>query len=247
MSKKVSQHEQVIEIMAKNGGYATLGYLYNKVDVSNWITKTPFKSINRIVQDERFFFKIKPGLWALKNMQNEVLKSLSIEKGGVKKNEEFNHSYFQGLLIEIGNIKGFSTFVPNQDKNRLFLNKPLGEISTIENIYEFSYEFFVKRARTIDVIWFNEKKMPASFFEVEHSTAIYNSLIKFSDLKDFYSNFCIVADNARKREYESKMEANVFMQMKNRISFMSYEELSEAHTSTHKFYSSQKGFSFLNN
>ena len=244
MIKKISQHEQVIDVMFDNGGYATLGYLYNKVNVSDWKTKTPFKSINRIVQDERFFFKIKPGLWALKSMQNEVLKVLSIEKGGVKKNEEFNHSYFQGLLIEIGNIKGFSTFVPNQDKNRLFLNKPLGQISTIENIYEFSYEFFVKRARTIDVIWFNEKNMPTSFFEIEHSTDIYNSLIKFSDLKDFYSNFCIVADNVRKREYESKMDANVFKQMRNRITFMSYEELSKFTPQLTNFILHRKDFLF---
>lgn len=198
MKEKISQHEQVIKVMAHNGGYATLGYLYHNVNVSDWTTKTPFKSINRIVQDERFFFKIKPGLWALKNMKNEVLKTLSIEIGKEKKTEEFNHSYFQGLLVEIGNITGFQTFVPNQDKNRLFLNKPLGKITTIETIHQFSYEFFVRRAKTIDVIWFNKRNMPSSFFEVEHSTDIYNSLIKFSDLKDFSSNFCIVADLVRK-------------------------------------------------
>ncbi|ODS32955.1 MAG: hypothetical protein SCARUB_01894 [Candidatus Scalindua rubra] len=65
--KKKYQHEQVINAMAKNDGFATLGYLYKNVDVSDWKTKTPFKSINRIVQDNRFFFRIKPGLWALKS------------------------------------------------------------------------------------------------------------------------------------------------------------------------------------
>ncbi len=78
MKEKISQHEQVIQVMANNGGYATLGYLYHNVNVSNWGTKTPFKSINRIVQDDRYFFRIKPGLWALKEMQKEVLKTLSI-------------------------------------------------------------------------------------------------------------------------------------------------------------------------
>lgn len=150
-----------------------------------------------------------------------------------------------GLLVEVGNLKGFDTFIPNQDKNGLFLNKPLGEVSSIENIPVFSYEFFVRRARTIDVIWFNEKKMPSSFFEVEHSTNIYNSLIKFSDLRDFYSTFCIVADNARKREYESKLKTNVFNEMRERISYMTYDELSEIHTNTFKLSKSHKNFSFL--
>lgn len=245
MKDKISQHEQVIKVMANNGGYGTLGYLYHNVDVSDWGTKTPFKSINRIVQDKRFFFKIKPGLWALRNMQAEVLKKFAIQEGKKKKSEEFNHSYFQGLLVEIGNNKGFGTFVPNQDKNRLFLNKPLGEIATLETIYHFSYDLFIKRARTIDVIWFNERKMPSSFFEVEHSTDIYNSLIKFSDLRDFFSNFCIVADKARKREFEGKISASVFQELKNRISFMSYEELSEIHTNTYKLLKSQENFTFL--
>ena len=57
MENKIPQYKQVIEVMADNGGYATLGYLYQNVDVSDWTTKTPFKSINRIVQDERFFFQ----------------------------------------------------------------------------------------------------------------------------------------------------------------------------------------------
>jgi hypothetical protein len=179
MENKKTQREQVIEVISKNGGYATLGYLYHKVDVSTWGTKTPFKSINRIVQDKKYFFRIKPGLWALKSMQDEVLKVFAIQQGNEKRIEEFNHSYFQGLLVEIGNIKGFRTFVPNQDKKKLFLNKKLGEITTLETIYNFSYDLFIKRARTVDVIWFNERRMPSSFFEVEHSTDIYNSLIKF--------------------------------------------------------------------
>ena len=245
MKSKLSQHKQVIEVMAKNGGYATLGYLYQNVDISDWSTKTPFKSINRIVQDERFFFKIKPGLWALKEKKNEILESLDIKMGKEKKAEEFNHSYFQGLLIEIGNMRGFETFVPMQDKKKLFLKKPLGEVSTLETIHRFSYDEFVKRARTIDVIWFNERKMPSSFFEVEHSTDIYNSLIKFSDLQDFYSSYCIVADVARKREFENKITVDIFKKIKHRISFMSYDALSEIHANTFNTFKSQARFPFL--
>jgi len=91
--EKAPQYQQVIDVMKENGGYATLGYLYQHVDVSKWKTKTPFKSINRIVQDDRFFFKIKPGLWALKELRHSVLEKLEIEKD--QKSEEFNHSYYQ--------------------------------------------------------------------------------------------------------------------------------------------------------
>lgn len=110
----MKQHEQVIKVMEESNGYSTLGKLYQKVDVSNWKTKTPFASIRRIVQDERFFFKIRPGLWGLKSQRNGVLENFSISSKSSNKNkDEFDHTYFQGLLVEIGNMEGFSTFIPN--------------------------------------------------------------------------------------------------------------------------------------
>lgn len=51
----MKQYEQVIDVMRKRGGYATLGYLNQNVDVSKWGTRTPYASIRRIVQDDRFF------------------------------------------------------------------------------------------------------------------------------------------------------------------------------------------------
>ena len=37
--KIASQWEQVMDAMKANGGFATLGFLYNNVDVSNWQRK----------------------------------------------------------------------------------------------------------------------------------------------------------------------------------------------------------------
>lgn len=226
----MKQHAQVIEVMRKNGGYATLGFLNQTVDVSNWQSKTPFASIRRIVQDEKYFFRIKPGLWALKEFEKEVLKRFRIQDGSKKNEEKFNHSYYQGLLIEIGNLKGYKTYIPPQDKNKLFLEKSLGSISKIDTMLEFSYPEIIGRAKTIDVIWFNERKMPYSFFEVEHSTDIQNSLLKFNDLQDFFSNFYIVSATERKREFESKMQYVAFKEIKERIKFLDYDFVSNLHT-----------------
>ena len=98
---------------------------------------------------------------------------------GSKEIMEFNHSYYQGLLVSIGNMKRMGTFIPNQDKNRMFLHEKLGDLRTIQEIPRYSYDNLVSRSSTIDVIWFNERQMPDSFFEVEHSTDIQNSLMKF--------------------------------------------------------------------
>lgn len=225
----MKQYEQVIEIMKQNGGFATLGFLNKNVDVSNWKTKTPFASIRRIVQDERFFFKIKPGLWALKEYKTEVLNKFDIQKS-TKKEKDFSHSYYQGLLIEIGKLRGFSTYIPPQDKNKLYLDKPLGSVSNTTQILKFSYPKIVDRARTIDVIWFNERGLPDSFFEVEHTTDMQNSLGKFNDLQDFYSNFYILSASERKREFEKKISFSSYRDIKNRVKFINYDFIAALHT-----------------
>ena len=121
------------------------------------------------------------------------------------------------------------TFVPNQDKNKLFLNTKLADIRTVDNIPTYSYSNLVQRSSTIDVIWFNEREMPHSFFEVEHSTDIQNSLLKFNDLQDFFSRMVIVADNKRKNEFETKIKYSSFKDLNknNRIIFLDYEALTK--------------------
>ncbi|MCK5123430.1 MAG: hypothetical protein KAQ87_04800 [Candidatus Pacebacteria bacterium] len=241
----MNQHEFVIKTMEEYGGYATLGFLNQNVDVSNWKTKTPFASIRRIVQDERFFFKIRPGLWALKTYKNKLpVNVFPAEKISKIKQEEFNHSYYQGLLVEIGNLKKQETFVPYQDKNKKYLEKSLSEITTIEKFYEFTHKNLLRHAITIDVSWFNKRKMPSYFFEVEHSTDIKNSLNKFVELQDFYTKFYIVADIARKREYDDKLESSAFNSVQSRVDFIDYESLSNWHTKSFEVYELENNFRF---
>ena len=170
----IKQYEAVIRVMEENGGYATLGHLNGtvlKVPGCQWRTKTPFASIRRIVQDERFFFKIKPGLWALKEWWERLPEELVPAEGrNDRKIEKYNHTYFPRLLVEIGNLKKHETHVPPQDKNRRFLERRLGDLATVETIYSFGYDNITRKVRTIDVIWFNNRKMPDSLFEVGYTT-----------------------------------------------------------------------------
>jgi hypothetical protein len=197
----MKQHEAVVITLERLGGIATLGQLNQevfKIKDCEWKTKTPFASIRRIVQLNKDIYKIKPGLYGLLSYkkQNEA-KGIFEETAGNKDSKEiseFNHSYYQGLILTIGNLKNYQTYLPNQDKNKLFLNERLGELSTLNKIPMYSYDNLVKRSSTIDAIWFNERMMPHSFFEVEHSTDIQNSLLKFNDLQDFQSRMFIVAD-----------------------------------------------------
>ena len=67
--------------------------------------------------------------------------------------KNFNHSYYQGLLLTMGNLRGKNTFVPNQDKNKRFDERTLGQIRTLNSIPEYSFSDIVQCSSTIDVIW----------------------------------------------------------------------------------------------
>lgn len=240
--KVMNQREQVIEVMKENGGYATLGYLNKNVDVGNWATKTPFASIRRIVQNEKYFFKIKPGLWALKSYKEIIFKRFEIQSGNKENDNRFTHTYYQGLITEIGNMRGYRTYVPNQDKNKMYLDKPLCSITSLQNIYNFSYNEIIDRAKTVDTIWFNERKLPNAFFEIENSTNFQNSLSKFYDLQDYNAKFYVIAPISRRREYENILNRNLFKQIRNiiRLEFMNYDDISELHSKTSELFKLQK-------
>ncbi len=225
----MKQYEAVIQTLEKLGGQATLAELYHevmKIKECKWGTKTPFASIRRIVQIRPEIFKVRPGLWALHSYQaklnlTEYADNRSLSPHAI----EQSHSYYQGMLVTIGNLRGFSTFVPDQDKNKLFVNRQLKELRVLQNIPLFSYDNIIKRSSTIDVIWFNTRKLPNSLFEIEHSTDIQNSLLKFYDLQDFFTRMVIVADENRLAEFEHKVRYSAFEEIKNRVNFLGYNTL----------------------
>ena len=225
--KKETQEHQVIEAMRKEGGYATLRRLNEIVDFSTWKTKTPEATVRRIVQLSNQFFRIQSGLWALEESREQVLKKLELKPGNKKSEEQFSHSYYQGLLVEIGKFRSQKTFIPAQDKNHNFIGQHLGDIADTTRLPPFTYENLIKRAMTIDVIWFNERRMPSNFYEVEHTTDIKNSLSKFYELQDFHAGFYIVADACRKKEFEDKINLSIFENIKGRVKFIGYNQVTE--------------------
>ncbi|WP_297967514.1 hypothetical protein [uncultured Anaerovibrio sp.] len=221
----MTQKQQVIETMKENGGYATFQQLNHLMDFSSWKTKTPQASVRQIVQVNDEFFRIKPGLWALTEYKDEVLRRFQIQENNRDSEEAFNHSYYQGIIVELGNMHNFKTYVPSQDKNRLFLEKRLADITTENELPPFTYDCLASRAKTVDVIWFNERKMPSRFYEVEHSTNISNSLDKFYELQDFRADFYIIADESRRRQFNSLMERSMYSEIVKYVKFFNYENL----------------------
>lgn len=230
----MTQADAVAIAMKENGGYATLGLLFQtavKVPGIKWATKTPNATIRRIVQQDKRFFKIRPGLWALTEYRDRIpfLEAASAPANS-ERQSEFSHGYYQGLLVEIGAMRTMQTFVPAQDKNRKFLDRKLSELVSLSALPSFGYDWVLQKAKYVDVVWLNERNMPSSFMEVEHSTNMQSALLKFFSLQDFYSDFRIVAPQNRQRDFKAKIGNHAFREIRERVKFASYEQVESMHT-----------------
>jgi predicted house-cleaning noncanonical NTP pyrophosphatase (MazG superfamily) len=182
------------------------------------------------VQDPRFFFRIRPGLWALNDCRDRLPESiLPSGKTPVTRVRENTHAYYQGLIAEVGAMRHMETFVPLQDKNKPFMQGTLASVTTVPAMYKFTYDETLRKAQTVDVVWFNERKMPDAFFEVENSTDMLNALSKFVQLQDFAARFFIVADTLRQREFTDKIALTAFSDVRRRVLFESYEYVAGLH------------------
>lgn len=249
----MKQYEAVIETLKKLGGVATLGQLNQevlKINDCSWRTKTPFASIRRIVQERPEIYKIKPGLWALESHRHQLESNgIIVETSQNSDSEmlrEFSHTYYQGLLVLLGNMEKYRTYIPPQDKNKQFLKSTLSDLDTLHSrMPEFSYPDIVHRASTVDVIWFSSHGlhddclMPSALYEVEHSTDIQNSLLKFNDLQSFNTRMVIVADKNRLMEFKRKLSYSAFSELNanNRVTFLDYEKLVKMYEHKAELYS----------
>lgn len=229
------QYEAVERVMEENGGYATLKHLYERaprVEGAEWGTKTPNASVRRIVQRRDEFVKIRPGLWALASRVEELPDHVYSESASPEEEERYSHTYFQGLLAETGNHLKADTWIPAQDANRRFLDRTLADVRSLDRVPGFGYEWIVDRARTIDVIWFNDRRMPDGLLEVEFSTDFQNSLHKFLDLRDYFADFVIVADANRRGQFEKRLDQSGFEPIRDRVQFMDFDDVTRLHSAT---------------
>lgn len=112
--------------------------------------------------------------------------------------EESIHNVIQGRLIDIGNIRGFSTYCP--DRSRTFNRKKLGEMMTLDECPKLQFSDY-ELLRKIDVLWFrkaNTGYYPVYAFEVEISTGVWSGFGRLATLRDYETRPYIVTNDDKK-------------------------------------------------
>jgi hypothetical protein len=218
MAKRISQWETaILQVLGKNGS-ATLLELYRDVPPQILQTKTT---------DTKH--EIRGFLRRLKNVKGKI-KQIGLSKyalidyvqtesmyENIQKQEfekvfftfptEKIHDTVEGMLIEIGNLKGYETYTA--DNSAIFNNDILGNIATYKNLPEFTYSTILKTTKEIDVVWFKDG-FPYATFDIENSTDYTKAFERALNLKYFKTKFYMVGHEKKE---------NIFNERQNRISF----------------------------
>ena len=131
------------------------------------------------------------------------------------------HSEIQGMLLEIGNIRGFETYCP--DRSGLFGNRPLGSIASLPKL-PLIPGIPPRVAGKVDVIWFREE-FPVDAFEVELSTGIWSGLVRLGEFSRLSTHLHVITGDESGSEFDRKIGPYVFRHLVNRCNRTSAKAL----------------------
>jgi len=154
-------------------------------------------------------------------------EKIEIEKKEIKPRKVTinTHEGAQKVLVELGNILGFDTYVPPEDRNKIVEGRRLGELTTLKELPQFTYPRLLDTVKHIDVIWFKEE-FPVFCFEVEESTDVTKGLLRLYQIRQLNVQPIIVGPESRRSKFLTEIEKDPFYHIKKRYRFISYDELS---------------------
>lgn len=184
----------------------------------------------REIKNSRNFKRIGLGVYALLDYEEE--------KPPEPGKKVRYHSYLEGVIIELGNLKGYQTYTP--DKTAIFKDEIcLGKIETLKDVPGFTYNEIISDVKKIDVIWFNSSRLsfPENAFEVVNSiNTLTQAFNRFIQLSFFNLKFYIVAPEKYRERFEKKVKKNPYEKFSSRIEFRNYENIIKLYEYAMKYY-----------
>lgn len=231
-SQELTWKDVVARVLAELGGQAHLSEINRAVEGHPKTTTNPTwqATIRRVLRQYSIFEPVPPAnsgvykLVAPKPLQPEPQELDS-------KDAEINHGTAQGMLVTLGGIYGYETFVPTHDQTlRTFQGRRLGESVTVKDCSDIFRGPNLSKVREIDVLWFTEDDYglyPVYAFEVEHSTRVKQGLDRLLKIPARYpAHLFVVAPGAEEEKlFRALVSQTPFRSHRDRFAFRSYQDL----------------------
>lgn len=235
--QKLTWKDVVRDALLKLGGQGHLSDI-NKIVEGHPKTKTNptwQDTIRRVVRQYKIFEPVPPKRSGIYKVVKEAL--IKPESQGFTKEPEVDHGIAQGMLVTLGKIYGYETYVPPHDQTiRNFQGRPLKEFVSVSDCTNIFRGPNLSKIREIDSLWFDEDDyglFPVYAFEVEETTRVKSGLDRLLKIpRRFPTQFFVVGPSEKEKDlFAQYITQTPFRNFRNRFLFKSYKELEDLYNS----------------
>lgn len=231
-SEQLTWKHLVADALRELGGEAHLSEINDKLK-SHPKTKTnpTWKdTVRRVVRQYTIFVPVPPersGIYKLLEEELTLPKNQSLDAADA----EINHGDAQGMLVTLGKIYGYETFVPAHDQTiRSFQGQSVGDLVSVKDCADIFRGPNLSKVREIDVLWFAEDDYglyPVYAFEVEHTTKVKDGLDRLLKIPQrFTTNLFVIAPGEDEHMlFKRYLAQTPFREHKDRFKFRYYQQL----------------------
>ncbi len=220
--------EALLQLMKDNGGLASWQFIYNnlekyypKIKESEEWQAGVRGTLYREIRSGTNFKKVGIGVFGLIDYDSKVIEE------EIKSDTVRMHSYIQGVMIELGNYEKYDTYSP--DASAIFQqNIKVGEISSMKDVPQFSYQAIVDIAKRIDVLYFNTTgyQFPRRAIEIVDSIGtLESSLSRVYQLKGFQADFVILTPERYVEKVQRTLNKEPYSIERERFIVRNYDEV----------------------
>lgn len=224
--------EVVAQALRDLGGQAHLREINERVEGHPKTATNPTwkDTIRRVVRQYRIFEPVPPersGIYRLVDLEPPTPQAQGIDS----RDEEVNHGIAQGMLVSLGRLYGYDTFVPLRDQTtRFFQGQRLGDLVSIRDCTEVFQSRNIQKIREIDVLWFagdDDGLFPVYAFEVEHTTRLHDGMDRLLKIPErFPTQFFVVAPGDREEQlFQRLLDQAPLRRYRHRFLFRRYSQL----------------------
>jgi hypothetical protein len=204
-------------------------------------------TIRRVVRQYRVFQPVPPersGIYKLVEAKLAQPESQNLDSSNI----EIGHGVAQGMLVALGNIYGYETFVPAHDQTvQDFQGKKLKDLVSLKNCDDVFQGPNLSKIREIDVMWFSEDDyglFPVYAFEVEHTTKVKSGLDRLLKIPKRYTArlFVIGPGEEERNLFDRYVSQTPFRSHRARFVFRPYPQLESIYNVAVKYEAERKQF-----
>jgi len=249
--RKLTWKDVVRDALLKLGGEGHLSEI-NKIVEGHPKTGTnpTWQDTNRrVVRQYKIFEPVPPERSGIYKVVEEI--TIDPETQNFTEKPEIDHGIAQGMLVTVGKIYGYETYVPPHDQTtRNFQERPLRDFVSVADCTDIFRGPNLARIREIDVLWFDEDDyglFPAYAFEVEETTRVKSGLDRLLKIpRRFPTKFFIIGPSTKEKDlFDQYVDQTPFRDYRSKFSFRFYQELKELYDSTLVYNDQRKQFGIV--